>query len=163
MDEDKQTKKIFITPEVSMDDKILFLIRQNGEELAFTNTSNEAILIVDSIAASEQKRLSNEWTKVYRQDLDENRKVIISTQALGYITNGAITKCSVIDFIPVGRATPVKNRYELTEEGNVVVPVAEVLQKLATLNIATVKEESSDDSDDDSTEDSSSSSEDEKE
>ena len=129
------TKTIKITPEVRMDDKVLYLIRVDGEEMAFTNSSKEALLIVDSLAAAEQKRLGNEWTKVFRQDLNEGQKVVISTQSLGYAINGGIYKAVTIDFIPVGHSYLVKGRHELPQENDTLesgsVPVPDILQLLA--------------------------------
>jgi hypothetical protein len=109
-------KTIKITPEVRMDSKVLFLIRVDGEEMAFSDSSREALLIVDSTAAAEQKRLECEWVKVFREDINNGQKVIISTQTLGYLTNGCINKAAVIDFIPVGHAYLVKGRHELHQE-----------------------------------------------
>jgi len=134
-----------ITPEVRMDSKVLFLIRMDGEEMAFSDSSKEALLIVDSIAAAEQKRLEDEWTKVFRQDLNEGQKVIISTQSLGYVANGGIYKAVAIDFIPVGHSYLVKGRHELPQEEteedsskdseSSAVPVPDVLQLLAKENV----------------------------
>ena len=136
------TKTIKITPEVRMDSKVLFLIRMDGEEMAFADSSKEALLIVDSIAAAEQKRLEDEWTKVFREDLNEGHKVVISTQTLGYAVNGGIYKAVTIDLIPVGHAFLVKGRHELPldrEEEPVpeapIVPVPDVLQLLAKENV----------------------------
>ena len=110
------TKTIKITPEVRMDAKILFLIRMDGEEMAFADSSKDALLIVDSLAAAEQKRLEGDWTKVFRQDLNDGQKVIISTQALGYSYNGGINKAVTIDFISVGHAFLIKGRHELRQD-----------------------------------------------
>ena len=129
-------KTIKITPEVRMDSKTLYLIRMDGEEMAFSDSSKEAHLIVDSVAAAEQIRLKDEWTKVYRQDLNGGQKVVISTQALGYAVNGGIYKAATIDYIPVGHAFLIKGRHELPQEEEeeeeiASVPVPDILQKLA--------------------------------
>ena len=134
------TKTMKITPEVRMDSKYQYLIRIDGEEMAFADSSKEALLIVDSVAAAEQKRLETEWTKVFRQDLDDGRKVVISTQALGYVANGSITKAVTIDFVTVGHAFLVKGRHELNQDDEESVPeppsvpVPDILQMLAKEN-----------------------------
>ena len=132
-------KTMKITPEVRMDNKYQYLIRIDEEEMAFADSPKEALLIVDSVAAAEQKRLEDEWTKVFRQDLDEGRKVVISTQSLGYIANGSIYKAVTIDFVTVGHAFLVKGRHELNQEEDSIpevpsVPVPDILQMLAKEN-----------------------------
>lgn len=125
-------KGIKITSEVRMDDRILYLVRVDKEEMAFVDTEREAQLVVDSIAAAESKRLENDWVQVFRQDLDGGRKVIISTQALGIILNGSITKVCTIDFIPVGRVVLTKGRLTLTDSminvGNSIISPSPVLE-----------------------------------
>jgi hypothetical protein len=133
-------KTIKITPEVRMDSKILFLIRVDGEEMAFSDSSREALLIVDSTAAAEQKRLECEWVKVFREDLNGGQKVVISTQTLGYITNGGINNAATIDFIPVGHAYLIKGRHELHQieeeevEDSQSILIPDALQLLAKEN-----------------------------
>jgi hypothetical protein len=143
-------KTIKITPEVRMDSKVLFLIRVDGEEMAFSDSSREALLIVDSTAAAEQKRLEKEWVKVFREDLNGGQKVIISTQTLGYVTNGGIINAATIDFIPVGHAYLVKGRHELhhsceeKDEGADEIPlisIPDILQLLAKENAEEEDEE----------------------
>ncbi len=100
---------IKLTPEGYMDSKILFLIRINGEELAYVDTEKDAKSMIDSIATVEQKSLENEWVKVFRQDVNDGRKTIISTQSIGRLVNGNVTASVTIDYIPVGHAYIVKN------------------------------------------------------
>ena len=109
---------IKVTPEVRLDSTVLYLIRVNGEEMAFAESADEANLIVDSTAAFEQRRLENDWTTVFRQDLDEGRKVVISTQSLGYAMNGSIYKVSTIDYVSVSHAYLVRGRHELPNKKN---------------------------------------------
>ena len=104
-----------ITPEVVVDDKIMFLIRVDGEPMAFADTEREAELIIDSIGASEQRRLEDEWTEVYRSDTANNKEVTISIRKLGRMYNGSIAQATKIDFIKLSHAVLIKNRHELTD------------------------------------------------
>jgi len=128
-----------ITPEVSMDSKIFYLIRFDKAEMAFCDSEEEAIIAVSSLANSEIKTLENEWTKVFRQDLEGGKKVIISTQELGNIYNGSILEKLVIDIIPVGHAFLTKGILEMPQKQVdcepviTSVPVPDILQRLAQL------------------------------
>lgn len=132
-----QNKSVKITPEVNMDERVFYLIRMDKEEMAFVDTEREALLVVDSIAAVESKRYKDDWTKVFRQDLDDGRKVIISTQSLGVVINGTVTKTCEIDFIPVGHATLTKGRLTLAEsmilskETTSPIPLPDALERLS--------------------------------
>ena len=125
---------IKITPEVRSDDCIQYLIRVDGEELAFVENEKDAILVVDSLAAEETRRLTGEWTKVYREDLQGGRKVVLSTQYLGRIVNGSITPFETIDMIPVGHVVLIRGRHERSDEEDLntspIVPLPEFLEKL---------------------------------
>ncbi len=153
-----ESKYITITPEVTVDDKILYLIRMDKEEMIFVNTEHEAQLVIDSIAAAESKRLKDKWTKVFRQDLEIEQKIVLSTQALGVMMNGAITKVCTIDYIPVGHAILTKGRLALTAsmistEELVLIPLPAVLERLCKSETEDVKEKSEeDDKSDDETE-----------
>ena len=131
------SENIELTPEVTMESKTLYLVRVDGEELAFVDSEDEAKLVVDSVAASEQKRLENDWTKVFRQDLDEGCSVAILTQSLGFFVNGGIVRAVYIDYTSVGHAILTKGRHELPKEGDVStpvttsIPVSSVLEKIA--------------------------------
>lgn len=124
-----------ITPEVRSTDNIQYLIRIDGTELAFVETERDAILVVDSLAAEEARRLTDDWTKVYREDLNGGRKVILSTQALGRVMNGSIVPKEEIDCIAVGHVVLVRGRHERAEETDLnetpSVPLPELLEKIA--------------------------------
>lgn len=124
-----------ITPEVRSTDNIQYLIRIDGTELAFVETERDAILVVDSLAAEEARRLTDDWTKVYREDLNGGRKVILSTQALGRVMNGSIVPKEEIDCIAVGHVVLVRGRHERAEEADLnetpSVPLPELLEKIA--------------------------------
>lgn len=126
-----------ITPEVRSDDRIMFLIRVNKEELAFVDTEREAILVIDSLAASETVRMTDDWTKVYREDLRGGREVVLSTQSLGRVINGSIVHAETIDCIPVGHVFLVRGRHERVEESDLnetpSVPLPEFLEKMAKI------------------------------
>lgn len=124
-----------VTPEVQVGGQYLYLVRVDKEEMAFVESKEEAILVVDSLAASEQNRLKDDWTEVFRQDTKEGREVVISTKALGYLVNGSLTKAVTIDCIPVCRASLIKNRHVISEAGSSdsqeSVPIPEVLERMA--------------------------------
>ena len=109
-----------LTPEIMLDDTVLYLIRAihgtKKDEVMFVGAKNEAKLAVDSLAAERCKELEDEWTKVFRQDLDKGRKVVISTQSLGrLLPNGSITEIEVIDYIRVPHGVIQKGRHELDD------------------------------------------------
>lgn len=104
-----------ITSEVELDDKILFLVRIDGKEACFVDDESQAKLAVDSFAAFEQRRLSTSDFKVFRRDLENGRISTISTQSIGYIMNGPITKFVTIDYIPVGHALIINGRLEYSK------------------------------------------------
>lgn len=105
---------IKITSEVHMNSNLLYLVRVDKEEVCFCDSEKEAILVIDSLAASVQKELTNENTKVYREDISNGEKVILSTQSLGYIMNGILHQAKVFDFVPVSQAKYIKGRHEMS-------------------------------------------------
>ena len=91
---------IKITPEVHMTETKYYLVRIDGEEAAFVHTLEDVRLVIDSLAASEVKRLeSTGYTSVYRQDIDSGNKIIVSTKGEWF---GGIHPKVQIDFVPVG-------------------------------------------------------------
>ena len=129
-----------ITEEVSMDSKIQYLIRIDGTEMAFCDSEDEAIIAISSIANKEIKNLENDWTKVFRQDLEDGKKIIISTQALGNLYNGSMVETMIIDIVAVGHCFLTKGIHELprkieTNQNLTSVPVPDILQKLAQVNL----------------------------
>lgn len=106
---------INITPEVKSTSQTYYLVRINGEEMCLVETEDKAKLAVDSIAAHEVKRLEEENVKIYREDLDNGKKVVISSQILGMIYNGSIIQVEDIDFVPVGFVNVIKGRHELSK------------------------------------------------
>ena len=112
-----------ITPEVSMDSRMLFLIRIDGEEWAFVNSEEEAKLVIDSFAASEINRLENDKTEVYRKDSMDGKKIVISEKTLGMIYNSSVRDIMEIDFRPVGHAVLTKGRHELPSASPIPPPL----------------------------------------
>lgn len=106
-------KKYKITPEVEFDDQFVWLVRIDQEVVGCTDSQEKAKLIVDSFAAAEVKRMSNERTKVLREDLKDGEKVILSTQALGMLYNSGITKALEVDLIRAPCVRLIKARQEL--------------------------------------------------
>ena len=116
---------IKITPEITGTNHISYLIRKHDvinkthEEVNLVERENDARLAIDSLAAYLTKEMANEWTKVYREDVGNN-KIVISTQALGYIANGFITESCIIDYIPLSFVSVEKGRFE--KESVIPVP-----------------------------------------
>lgn len=109
--------EIRITPEVNSTSKIAYLIRRcdvvgnQTEEVNLVERESDARLAIDSFAAALIKEITNEWTKVYRED-ENDRKIILSTQSIGYIMNGSITPTFIIDYIPLGYVSVSRGRFE---------------------------------------------------
>lgn len=97
MEEDR----IAITPNVFTTSSIKYLIRIDKEEFAFADDEKTALLIINSLAISEVKRLSGPGVKVFRQDLQDGKEVKICTQSLGLLVNGRVIRSTIIDVIPV--------------------------------------------------------------
>jgi hypothetical protein len=93
-----------VTEEVVMTGDLTYLIRIDGEEMAVSTDFEEAKMIIDSLANAEMKRLRNDWTQVFRHNENDDKKVIVSSQALGYVVNGSVYPTTTIDIVTVGRA-----------------------------------------------------------
>lgn len=108
-----------LTPELALDENSkLFLIRNNLEELLFVKSIEDAIVAIDSIADHEQKRLTKELgerTRVFRQDFDDGKRVIISVQQKGYIYDGSIEKKLVLDYVQVSLGRIIKSRLPVVD------------------------------------------------
>lgn len=109
------SENIKITPEVSMDNAILYLVCINGEQACFVHSEREARLVVDSFAASENKLLQGPRVKIFREDLNDGQKVVLSMQKIGLMMNSAISKVSTIEYMAVGRALLKKGRLDVTK------------------------------------------------
>lgn len=99
---------IKVTPEVLMDGEVVYLIRIDGSEAAFADCQEDAMLIIDSIANDETKRMQNADTKVYRENLGSS--ISLSTQKIGKFINGSLTPHMKIEALPIGRATFSRSR-----------------------------------------------------
>jgi hypothetical protein len=99
-----------LTPEVQIESILRYLIRINGVEIALVDSEREAIAVIDSLGAYEAKKLESPSVRVFRQDLDNNKKIKISTQSLGILVNGSIIKKFSIDYVPVPHAILTKQR-----------------------------------------------------
>jgi hypothetical protein len=129
---------IQITPEVVTDGRMAYLIRVNQEEMCLVHTEEDAKLVIDSVAADEVRRMTNDYTKVYRQDLEEGKRVILSTQSLGTFVNGRIRQVEDIDYIQIGYVSLLKGRLEKNSEKSpskidcpTLMSVPDLLEKLA--------------------------------
>lgn len=130
---------IKLTPEVHMNSTVLYLVRVDKEEVCFCKTEQEAILVIDSLAAAIQKELTDEFTKVYREDIREGEKVILSTQSLGYLINGPLYQTKFFDYVPVSQASYIKGRHEIIPEQNDssqdFIPFPETFQNLLSPSV----------------------------
>jgi hypothetical protein len=99
-----------LTPEVTLENYSEYLVRLNGKELVFTTNETEAVAIVDSVANFECAKLRNDSTEVFRQDLENGKRVKISSKTLGRMWNGSVQDISTIDFVSVPKASHIKQR-----------------------------------------------------
>lgn len=99
-----------ITKEVYSTDDYQYLIRGDREEMAFVADRAEALLIIDSLASHDaaiyEKRPNY---RVFRQDLNNGEKVVISTQKLGTLYDGAVKIKVVFDMVKIPRFTMTKS------------------------------------------------------
>lgn len=97
----------FLTPEVEMDTRVSYLVRENGVELAIVSTEDEALYVIDSVALTEMKRIEKEFNgykKVYRENMDDGKKIVLYTQSQGRLYNGSVTPVMTLDYVGVGHA-----------------------------------------------------------
>jgi hypothetical protein len=99
-------------------------VRQDGSEMFLVTNESEAVLAIDSLASAHQKELANEWTKVYREDLNDGKKVVISTRQLGRIVDGSIIVDTILDCIKVPIAHVIKPRLE---KSAVDIPIYDII------------------------------------
>jgi len=90
-----------LTPEVKVGTQFLFLIQIDNEVVGFTHSKEFAKAIISSLATRESQRMTDEWTKILREDLKDGEKVVLAKQKLGRIYNSYVTPTMVIDFIQV--------------------------------------------------------------
>ena len=99
------TDSIKITKDITLDAMFLYLIRIDRQEAVLAIDENDAKLIVNSIATREIENMQKELNvKIFRQDLDDGRKVIISKQYVGYLYNSRVHKAMIIETVPVSVA-----------------------------------------------------------
>lgn len=101
-----------LTPEVTITNHILFLIRVDGVELALVDSEQDARLAIDSIVACEIRRLESDTLRTFRRDMPDGKKIIISTQAIGTLIDGNVIEGMKVDYIPVNRAKLLRGRHE---------------------------------------------------
>lgn len=101
-----------LTPEVATSNDIFYLVKINGEEGYFVDNEKEAILTVDSVANFEMKRNKLPGYRVFREDLNDGRRVKVFLQSIGTIYNGSPYKIVDIDITPVSQGFLLKNRKE---------------------------------------------------
>lgn len=106
--------KYKVTDEVSMTDKILYLVRINGEECMIVDTHDCAKLVADSIACKEITLMKKKFPakKIYRED-EENR-ITICSQSKSWFGGENVPKVKcVVDTIAIGCGTLTKNKYTI--------------------------------------------------
>lgn len=148
---------ITLTPEITGTERVSYLIRTlnkvTGEidSISLVDNERDAQLAIDSFAAAITKELTNEWTEVFRKDVDAKNKIILLTQTKGYLYNGSINENIIIDYIPVSYISVNKGRFE--RDTQIVIPIPPPLpkfEKIASINYEDEMstDESSDDEDD---------------
>lgn len=105
-------EKSKLTPEVYITSETRYLIKLNGDELAFSTSEKEAQIILDSIASYEEKRLQTKHNEIYRRDLSSS-KVTLSEKKKGFIFDGELKEVMTIEYTPVKYVFPTKSRFEL--------------------------------------------------
>lgn len=105
-------EKTKLTPEVYITQETKYLIKLNGDELAFSNSEKEAQIILDSIASYEEKRLQNKHNEIYRRDYSES-KITLSEKRKGYLFDSDLHEVMLIEYTPVKYVFPTKSRFEL--------------------------------------------------
>jgi len=104
--------KTKLTPEVYITQETRYLIKLNGDEMAFSNSEKEAQIVLDSIASYEEKRLQTKYNEIYRRDHSES-KVTLSERKKGIFFDGDLQEVMVIEYTPVKYVFPTKSRFEL--------------------------------------------------
>jgi len=105
--------EVQLTPEIKIKNDETYIIRIDGEIVGCVFNHTSAVLAIDSLVAYEVKRMTNEWTKVLREDLKDGQKVVLSTQSLGRLYNSTVTKAMEFDFIKAPTLHVVKARQSL--------------------------------------------------
>jgi hypothetical protein len=106
-------QEFLYSPEVMVTPETMFLIRINGKETFLSESEDDSKLIIDSIAAKEIKKLQeDEWTKVFRVDSIDGKKITVSTQNLGRVIDGGIYEVLCLDYIAVVKVRLLKGRLE---------------------------------------------------
>ena len=109
-----------ITNEIHASDEVLYLIFAANIIFWIKLIEQEAILSIDSICTSEVIRLSEatDGLKVFRQDINGGREVLISVQETGMLYNGALTKVLKMNFVPISRIIYSSPRMTLPDNEN---------------------------------------------
>lgn len=126
---------ISLCHEVYMDEHIQFLIKIDKEEAMFVKTLEEAKQIVNSLAVDEVKRKKTEgdrWIRVYREDTNDGRKVVIATRAIGIVYNGSLKRDTVFEIVPVGHAFFAKDLKSLQMQEEIQKRTREILLREGT-------------------------------
>ncbi len=103
-------EQVKLTPEVEVDSTIFYLVRIDKEVVGYTESEECAKVILDSFAAREMERMTDEWTKVTREDLQDGKKIVLSTQQLGRVYHGSMLPTMVLDFIAAPHLNLLKER-----------------------------------------------------
>ena len=123
-----------VTPEVSMNDEVLYLVRVDGKECSFVRGEDEAKLVIDSMAVAEVSRLSKELVgrKIFRQE--EGSCIKVLSQSENFMYTNAPKIRTTIDFVPVGYSFLTKNRLSLQRDVPTAPAVEVESSKKKTLN-----------------------------
>jgi hypothetical protein len=100
----KSVNYIKVTPEFHNScEHIEYVVKMNGAEVCIADNKETARKILESLASQEMKQHKTDITKVYKQDLEDN-KIIVSVQQLGTLWNGKVSRISTIEYCAVSKA-----------------------------------------------------------
>jgi hypothetical protein len=102
-----------VTNELMLNERIVYLLRINKEEMMIVLTEPDAKLAIDSLAVSEENRLKKVYPnrRVFREE--DERCIKVFTQTRGAIYDGSPNMKSEIDYIPIGCGVVVGNRFPI--------------------------------------------------
>jgi len=124
-------EQVRLTPEVEATSQLLYVIRIDGENVGYSYSLDNCLSMIDSIAAHESKRMSSEWAKILREDLEEGKKVILLKQDVGRLYNGSPIPTMTIDFCKVPELNLIRHRFSEKIPPPPPPPSMEEIQKIA--------------------------------
>ncbi len=114
---------ITLSPNVQMTKSEIFVILIDGEHIGYSFYKNEALDIAEQFAKTESKNLESPNVKVFRTDERDGEKIVLSTQALGYIYNGSPREEIVVEIksvkgLKIINGSSTEESYSSSEESD---------------------------------------------